>query len=188
MFYVDAAGRMHGLKYGSCRFWQRTDLTPDSNKFRMVYVNAAGLLHGLKYGSCRFWQRNDLTPDSNKFRMVYVNAAGLISWRSNMLRLAYADSGSACKLAQDMVPTAHTQIEVRAQPLESSLGRVPQAADDSCNKIFANRIVSVAEDCLSPERTFHGCSLMHFRGCFRGSIPLPFPPRKITAASEARSQ
>ncbi len=46
-----------------------------------------------------------------------------------MLRLAYADSGSACKLAQDMVPTAHTQIEVRAQPLESSLGRVPQAAD-----------------------------------------------------------
>ena len=32
---------------------------------------------------------------------------------------------------------------------------------------FANRIVSVAEDCLSPERTFHGCSLMHFRG----SIP-----------------
>ena len=41
----------------------------------------------------------------------------------------YADSGSACKLAQDMVPTAHTQIEVRAQPLESYLGRVPQAAD-----------------------------------------------------------
>jgi len=47
--------------------------------------------------------------------MVYENAAGRISWRSNMLRLAYADSGSACKLAQDMVPTAHTQIEVRAQ-------------------------------------------------------------------------
>ena len=80
------------------------------------------------------------------------------------------------------------QSRLRAQPLESSLGRVPQAADDSCNKIFANWIVSVAEDCVSPERTFHGCSRMHFRGCFRGSIPLPFPPRKITAASEARSQ
>ena len=26
---------------------------------------------------------------------------------------------------------------------------------------FVNRIVSVAEDCLSPERTFHGCTLMH---------------------------
>jgi len=41
----------------------------------------------------------------------------------------YADSGSACKLAQDMVPTAHTQIDVRAQPLKNSAGRVPQAAD-----------------------------------------------------------
>ena len=126
---------MHGLKSDSCRFWQRNDLTPDSNKLRMVYVNAAGLMHGLKYGSCRFWQRNDLTPDSNKLRMVYVNAAGLISWRSNMLRLAYADSGSACKLAQDMVPTAHTQIDVRIQPLKNSAGRVPQAADETCNKI-----------------------------------------------------
>ncbi len=28
---------------------------------------------------------------------------------------------------------------------------------------FVNQIVSVAEDCLSPERTFHGCPLMHFR-------------------------
>ena len=73
-----------------------------------------------------------------------------------MLRLAYADSGSACKLAQDMVPTAHTQIDVRAQPLKNSAGRVPQAADETCNQTSVNRIVSVAEDCLSPERTFHG--------------------------------
>ena len=29
---------------------------------------------------------------------------------------------------------------------------------------FVNQFVSVAEDCLSPERTFHGCPLMHFRG------------------------
>jgi hypothetical protein len=44
-----------------------------------------------------------------------------------------------------------------------------------------NRIVSVAEDCLSPERTFHGCTLMRFRCSiplfdsvvrFRCSIPL----------------
>jgi hypothetical protein len=31
---------------------------------------------------------------------------------------------------------------------------------------FVNRIVSVAEDCLSPERTFHGCTLMQFRCSF----------------------
>jgi hypothetical protein len=40
-----------------------------------------------------------------------------------------AQTCSACKLAQDMVPTAHTKIEVRAQPLKNSAGRVPQAAD-----------------------------------------------------------
>jgi hypothetical protein len=50
-------------------FWQRTDLTTGSN------------MHGLKSGSCRFWQLTDLPPGSN------------------MLRLAYADSVSACKLA-----------------------------------------------------------------------------------------
>ena len=30
--------------------------------------------------------------------------------------------------------------------------------------------MSVAEDCLSPERTFHGCPLMQIRGCIRDSI------------------
>ena len=50
-------------------------------------------------------------------KLFYANAAGRMLWRSNMLRFAYADSSSACKLAQDMVPTAHTHIEVRAQPL-----------------------------------------------------------------------
>ena len=34
MFYVNSAGRMHGLKYGSCRFWQRTDSPPGSNMLR----------------------------------------------------------------------------------------------------------------------------------------------------------
>ena len=38
-------------------------------------------------------------------------------------------------------------------------------------KKLANQIVSVAEDCLSPERTFHGCSLMHFVAPFRCSNP-----------------
>ncbi len=78
--------RVHGLKYGSCRIWQRTDLPPGSN------------MHGLKSGSCRFWQRTDLPPSSN------------------MLRLAYADSGSACKLAGAQIiplPTLANQILAR---------------------------------------------------------------------------
>ena len=93
-----------------------------------------------------FWQRIDLPPGSN------------------MLRLAYADSGSACKLAGVQIiplPTLANQIlartffrsvrcprerikfslerfsdllriRLRVQPLESSLGRVPQAADGTC--------------------------------------------------------
>ena len=76
---------------------------------------------------------------------------------------------------------------MRAQPLESSLGRVPQAADGTCKKIFVIRIVSVAEDCLSPERTFHGCLLMHFRGCFRCSIPRLFPSRYSLRAQPLES-
>ena len=68
---------MPGLKYGSCRFWQRTDSQPSSS------------MHGLKSGSCRFWQRTDSPPGSN------------------MLRLAYADSGSACKLAGVQIIPLH---------------------------------------------------------------------------------
>ena len=59
------------------------------------------------------------------------------------------------------VSVSVTRIRLGAQPLESSLWRVPQAADVACNQTSLNRIVSVAEDCLSPERTYHGCPLMH---------------------------
>ena len=55
-------------------------------------------MHGLKYGSYRFWQQTDLPPDSN------------------MLRLAYADSVSACKLAGVQIiplPTLANQILAR---------------------------------------------------------------------------
>jgi hypothetical protein len=47
---------MPGLKYGLCRFWQRTDPQPCSS------------MHGLKSGSCRFWQRTDSPPGSNILR------------------------------------------------------------------------------------------------------------------------
>ena len=60
---------------------------------------------------------------------------------------------------------------LRSQPLESSLKASSAGGRRRLQKKLASRIVSVAEDCLSPERTFHGCSLMQFRGRFRGSIP-----------------
>ncbi len=137
---------MHGLKSGSCRFWHRTDLPPGSN------------MHGLKSGSCRFWHRTDLPPGSN------------------MLRLAYADSGSACKLAGVQIiplPTVANQILARtlsrsvahqlASPAVGKFSRASSAGGRlNLQTNLFNRIVSVAEDCLSPERTFHGCSLMYF--------------------------
>ena len=42
LFYVGAAGRMHGLKHGSCRFWQRTDLPPGSNTYGLVLCERRG--------------------------------------------------------------------------------------------------------------------------------------------------
>ena len=60
--------------------------------------HGCSLMHGLKSGSCRFWHRTDLPPDSD------------------MLRLAYADSGSACKLAGVQIiplPTLANQILAR---------------------------------------------------------------------------
>ena len=60
--------------------------------------HGCSLMHGLKSDSCRFWQRTDLPPGSN------------------MLRLAYADSGSACKLAGVQIiplPTLANQILAR---------------------------------------------------------------------------
>ena len=123
-------------------------------------------MNGLKYGSCRFWQLTDLPTGSNKFRMFYANAAGRMPWRSNMLRLAYADSGSACKLAQDMVPTAHTQIDVRSQPLKNSAGRVPQAP-----RLWHALLLEMGNQCRKTTL------VAHFRGltlqCLRESVCVP---------------
>ncbi len=47
-----------------------------------------------------------------------------------------------------------------------------------------NRIVSVAEDCLSPAGSFHGCSLMHCRGCFRHCSRAKKRPQDLLLRSE----
>ncbi len=104
-----------------------------SNEDGMIFASAAGRMYGVEQLRSDLCERRETHVwRSNEDGMIFASAAGRMSWRSNMLRLAYADSGSACKLAQDMVPTAHTRNDVRLQPLESSLGRVPQAADGAC--------------------------------------------------------
>ena len=88
---------MHGLKSGSCRFWQRTDLPPGSN------------MHGLKSGSCRFWQRTDLPRAQSCCALK--SSAPFGARQDN-----YEDSGSACKLAGVQIiplPTVANQILAR---------------------------------------------------------------------------
>ena len=94
-----------------------------------------------------------------------------------MLRLAYADSGSACKLAGVQIILLHAKAHrpvsndehQKASPAVGKFSRASSAGGRRhLQTKFVNRIVSVAEDCLSPERTFHGCLLMHFCCCFPG--------------------
>ena len=109
--------------------------------------------------------------------MFYVSAAGRISWRSNMLRLAYADSGSACKLAGVQIiplPTLANQILVRtfsdpsrnclrAQPWKNSADRVPQAP-----RLWHALLLEMGNQCLKTTQ------VAHFRGstlqCLRTSV------------------
>ena len=127
---------------------QRNDSPPGSNKFRMVYENAAGRIswrsnmHGLKYGSCRFWQLTDLPPGSNMLRAEIqralrcaprqlrrlarlANSPGFKSFRCPRWRIKFS-----LERFSDL-----SHICLRAQPLKNSAGRVPQAADGTCNKI-----------------------------------------------------
>ena len=81
---------MHGLKSGSCRFWQRTDLPPGSNMhglksgsrrfWHRTDLPPGSNMHGLKSGSCRFWQRTDLPPGSKVVRADF--GSGLICPRA----------------------------------------------------------------------------------------------------------
>ena len=75
---------------------------------------------------------------SHEDGVLCASAAGDMPLRSNMLRLAYADSGSACKHASRrrtretmcvFAAVCLARICLRLQPLESSLGRVPQTPD-----------------------------------------------------------
>jgi len=141
----------------------------------MVYASAAGRMswrsnmHGLKSDSCRFWQRTDspraqtccASPTRTPARLA--NSPGFKSFRCPRWRIKFS-------LERFLDPS---RIRLRAQPLKNSAGRVPQAADETCKQNSFNRIVSVAEDCLSPAGSFHGCSLIHFRCCIRSSTAFP---------------
>ena len=163
---------MNGLKYGSCRFWQRTDLPPGSNMLRLAYADygSACKLAGVQiiplptlanhilartffrsvanlFASpavvctlyCLKWatsvEKRHWLPISEARRCSFARSRKIYGSPRVSAELSsdgahFGESNSRSNVFQ--IPS---RICLRAQPLESSLGRVPQAADCTCNKI-----------------------------------------------------
>ena len=144
MVYANAAGRiswrsnMHGLEYGSCRFLQRTDSPPGSNMLRLAYADSGSAckLAGVQI-SLLPTLANQILARTFFRSVVHLFACSAVEkfcrassaggrrhmqerWRIKFSLERFSDPSCFC---------------VRAQPLESSLGRVPQAADGTCVKI-----------------------------------------------------
>jgi hypothetical protein len=98
---------MHGLKCGSYRFRQQTDLPPGSNMLR------AEIQRALRRAprQLRRLARLANSPGFKSFRCP--------RWRIKFSLERFSDQSCFC---------------VRVQPLKNSAGRVPQAADGTCNK------------------------------------------------------
>jgi len=120
---------MHGLKSGSCRFWQRTDLTPGSNMLR------AEIQRALRRA-----------PRQLRRLARLANSPGFKSFHYPRWRIKFSLERFSDYVAHSFACPAAGKFS-RAS---SAGGRL------NLKQNFTNRIVSVAEDCLSPERTFHG--------------------------------
>ena len=189
---------MHGLKSGSCRFWQRTDLPPGSKVVRadfgigLICPRAQTCMDSkvvrVDFGIGLIYPRAQTccaSPTQTPARLA--NSPGFKSFRCPSERIKFSlerfsdqsaahgsESNSRSNVFQiSPLPTVANQIlartffrsvrcprerikfslercpdpsriSLRPQPLESSLGRVPQAADGTCNKISKTR------SCRSP--------------------------------------
>ena len=101
------------------------------------------------------------SPGFKSFRCPRERIKFSLERYSNQSAAHVGESNSRSNVVQ--IRRASACVLSRWKVLSGEFRRRPTALARN----FANRIVSVAEDCLSPERTFHGCSLMHFRICFR---------------------
>ena len=156
---------MHGLKSGSCRFWQWTDLPPGSNMLRRAAQTCSACkLAGVQIiplptlanqilARTFFRLRRDFVCVPSRWKVLSgefrrrptalaikfrkpdrVGRRGLSEPREDFSRL----TTYVCPWLfpwLDSVAQIQSRIRLRFQPLESSLGRVPQAADGTCNKI-----------------------------------------------------
>jgi hypothetical protein len=168
---------MHGLKFGSCRFWQRTAHVGESNsrsnvfRFRHAFVCVPS---HWKVLSGEFRRRpTSLAVQLRKSDRV--GRRGLFEPREDFSRLntyAWTQIWFVQILAADC-PRWRIKFSLErfsdsvtlsfACPAAGKFSRASSAGGRRhLRSNFVNRIVSVDEDCLSPERTFHGCTLMQF--------------------------
>ena len=152
---------MHGLKSGSCRFWQRTDLPPGSNMLRLAYADSGSAckLAGVQISPLPTLANQILARTFFRLRRVFVCVSsrwkvlsGEFRRRPTELEIKFRKSDRVgrrglsepredfSRLNTYVFPWLclwlfPSRIRLRAQPLKNSAGRVPQAADVTCNKI-----------------------------------------------------
>ena len=157
MVYESAAGRIYGLKCGSGRFWQRTDLPPGSNMLRLAYADSGSAckLAGVQIIPLPTLANQILARTFFRFRRETVCVSsrwkvlsGEFRRRPTALAIKFRKSDRVGRRGlseprEDFsrLPTYvypwlfRSHFDLRTQPLKNSAGRVPQAADGTCNKI-----------------------------------------------------
>ena len=105
-------------------------------------------MHGLKSGSCRFLAANQILartffrsvahplacPAVGKFSRASFAGPPIFARSTALNGQQVSKNDTGCPF-QRLDAAVLARIRLRAQPLESSLGRVPQAADGTCYKI-----------------------------------------------------
>jgi hypothetical protein len=141
---------MNGLKYGSCRFWQRTDLPPGSNMLRRAAQTCSACkLAGVQIIPLPTLANQILARTFFRFLLASVCVpsrwkvlSGEFRRRPTELAIKFRKLDRVGRRGlsepREDFSRLHTyafpwlfppRSSLRAQPLESSLGRVPQAAD-----------------------------------------------------------
>ena len=137
---------MHGLKSGSCRFRQRTD-SPRAQTCCALKSSAPSGTRQDNYAdsgsACKLAgvQIIPLPTLANQIlaRTFFRSVGHLFAYPAVVCTLYGLKWATSVEIRHGL-PISEARrcsfgrICLRAQPLESSLGRVPQAADGSCNK------------------------------------------------------
>ena len=152
---LPTGSNMHGLKSGSCRFGQRTDSPPGSNMLRLAYADSGSAckLAGVQIIPLPTLANQILARTLFRLRRAFVCVSS--RWKVLSGEFRRRPTPLAIKLRNpdrvgrrglseprkdfSRLPTyafpwlCQSHFNLRIQPLKNSAGRVPQAADGTCN-------------------------------------------------------